>query len=390
MSWTRQPHLWQSLLILGAVVYVFAESGRAAFIQVGSGADLPGEVVVIPLIFSEAPEPEVILTFSVTLDFSNEFAAPTIDAGSEQPNITAFIDVIEGIYRVTGLILAGRNIGNGEIVKLIFSIPSTLMPGDYPITTSNLEVRDISNQVVPSTAGDGQITVLTQPPVITRHPIDQAVNQGGSDVQMGIEAKGTPPLSYQWFKDGESITNRDWITGSTSPVIRISGPSSIDEGNYHCEVSNEFGTVSSNPALLTVFGLPGSQHQPNAAEVVDHSIPTRMRTFQELTIGITMRNTSNLTWSWAQSYGLAIILDEGGFFAGPVNNRIYIADPFTVVPANGGEYSFIESIKAPATPGTYTLEFEMVEVLAEYFGETLMVSIEVFHINTVQVWELYK
>ena len=206
--WIKQPPLWVKFLELGIFIFVLAEPGKSAFVQVGSGVGLPGEDVVIPLIFSEAPEPEVILGFTITLEISNEFAAPIIDAGSDQPNITAFIDVIEGKFRATGLILAGDFIGNGEIGKLIFSIPPALAAGEYPIAVSNLEVRDYSNLIVPSTAVGGIITVATTPP----SPSNPNPTNNQIDVPLA--------LTFDWndIPEASSYDLYLWRLGQSPPV----------------------------------------------------------------------------------------------------------------------------------------------------------------------------
>ena len=52
--------------------------------------------------------------------------------------------------------------------------------------------------------------------------------------------------TYQWHK------NKTVIVGATSNSHAVSSVSETDEGTYCCVVSNPAGSVTSNPAQLTV------------------------------------------------------------------------------------------------------------------------------------------
>ena len=83
------------------------------------------------------------------------------------------------------------------------------------------------------------------PPIIETHPQSQAIGEGKS-VTLSVQARGTN-LHYQWQKDGANLPDEigDQLT------VTISAPE--DSGNYCCVVSNEGGSVTSDPARLT-FG----------------------------------------------------------------------------------------------------------------------------------------
>jgi glucose/arabinose dehydrogenase len=86
-----------------------------------------------------------------------------------------------------------------------------------------------------------------QAPQITTQPADVVVAQGQSASFM-VSASGADPLSYQWQRNGVDLP------GENSPTLTIPSPALSDNGAaFVCVVSNDFGSVSSQPAFLTVI-----------------------------------------------------------------------------------------------------------------------------------------
>ena len=82
------------------------------------------------------------------------------------------------------------------------------------------------------------------PPSIETHPQDKTIGEGNI-VTLSVQARGTN-LHYQWWKDGVNLNDEigDELT------VTISAPQ--DSGDYWCVVSNEGGSVTSDPARLTI------------------------------------------------------------------------------------------------------------------------------------------
>jgi hypothetical protein len=94
------------------------------------------------------------------------------------------------------------------------------------------------------------------PPVITGQPHDRTVNPGYV-VSLKVDANGTPPLTYQWRKDG--LATAGW-----SNVLTLS-PTNLTTGLYDVIVSNAFGSVTSSPARVTLETLaPGINTEPQS------------------------------------------------------------------------------------------------------------------------------
>lgn len=94
-------------------------------------------------------------------------------------------------------------------------------------------------------------TLVVVDPVITNSPANIVTNVG-TPVSFGVVAVGTPPLAYQWFKDGLALAEGGPLTGTTSAVLTLHSAQLADAGAYHAVVSNSFGTATSAVATLTV------------------------------------------------------------------------------------------------------------------------------------------
>lgn len=82
-------------------------------------------------------------------------------------------------------------------------------------------------------------------PVILSPPASVVAPQGGT-ATFAVTAEGAGPLGYQWSFNGTAIN------GATNTVYTINGVSSANAGQYRVTVSNAAGSVTSNPATLTV------------------------------------------------------------------------------------------------------------------------------------------
>lgn len=133
------------------------------------------------------------------------------------------------------------------IVTAVFSIPSgePTGPKDAVITFSPPE-----GTLTFSMAGGFTVTAgADTPPSITQHAQSRTVAPGGA-VTFTAAASGTEPLSYLWQKDTGDIS------GATDTSYTINPVAESDAGNYRCVVTNDFGTTTSDEAVLTVAELP--------------------------------------------------------------------------------------------------------------------------------------
>jgi glucose/arabinose dehydrogenase len=84
-------------------------------------------------------------------------------------------------------------------------------------------------------------------PKISGQPESVTVAAGMS-ADFEVFASGTDPLAYQWFKDGIPLS------GETDPSLTLSSVQLADDGaEITVRVTNDFGNVTSDPAVLSVL-----------------------------------------------------------------------------------------------------------------------------------------
>jgi len=98
------------------------------------------------------------------------------------------------------------------------------------------------------TAASGSIVMrlsLLGPPVITTQPRSQT-NDVGSNVTFSVAASSIGPQTYQWRFNGANLP------GANSAGIAVNNIQTTNAGNYDVIVSNNYGSITSAVATLTV------------------------------------------------------------------------------------------------------------------------------------------
>jgi uncharacterized delta-60 repeat protein len=99
-------------------------------------------------------------------------------------------------------------------------------------------------------------TLSVLEPFISADPVDQ-VNPG-EVVVFSVTAAGTPPLSYQWRKDGIEVV------GATSAMLAMTNVQAANVGSYDVVVTNVYGSATSSPAALALNPLSTDSFNPGA------------------------------------------------------------------------------------------------------------------------------
>lgn len=125
-------------------------------------------------------------------------------------------------------------------------------------------------------------TVLPVPPRIVRQPAGKSVLVG-RNVELDVEAAGTPPLAYQWlFNDVE-------LPGATDRVLRLVEVQPAQAGAYRVRVSNALGVVTSEPAVLVVNIPP---------QILRNLESQTVAVGQSVTFTVEAAGTPPLTYEW--------------------------------------------------------------------------------------------
>ena len=131
------------------------------------------------------------------------------------------------------------------------------------------------------------LTVAAVPPTITTQPQPQIVTDGAS-ATFNVVASGTPPLVYQWRKNGTPL-------GSNAPTLTLAAVTTGDSGaTITVTVSNPSpSTATSNGALLTVAPrAPAITVQPQPQTAADGSTAT---------FSVTATGTAPLHYQWKRN-----------------------------------------------------------------------------------------
>jgi hypothetical protein len=83
-------------------------------------------------------------------------------------------------------------------------------------------------------------------PTITRPPLARSVNEGET-ATFSVVVSGTTPFTYQWEKNQAAIQGATSASYTTPPVTLAD-----NNAQFRCVVTNLVGSVTSDPALLTV------------------------------------------------------------------------------------------------------------------------------------------
>jgi hypothetical protein len=94
------------------------------------------------------------------------------------------------------------------------------------------------------------------PPVFTSQPTNQTVLSGSNATFTGT-VRGIAPFAYQWFLNGTNLANGANVVGATSNVLTFSPAVFANTGGYTLVVTNNYGSVTSSLANLTVIIPPG-------------------------------------------------------------------------------------------------------------------------------------
>jgi hypothetical protein len=143
-----------------------------------------------------------------------------------------------------------------------------------------------------STLATGTVTVGggsgTAAPTITSQPVSQTVVVG-ANVTFTVVASGTAPLSYQWMKNGTSIT------GATSASLSLTSVTTSSAGSYTVRVSNSAGSVTSAAATLTVNTTVAAPTitTPPASQTVNAGA--------SVSFNVVAGGTAPLSYQWAKN-----------------------------------------------------------------------------------------
>jgi len=190
---------------------------------------------------------------------------------------------------------------NGTNATLQLSNVSPNQSGQYNVLVTN-PYGSIASPAA-------QLTVTPLPPTILTNPASQFVTNGET-VTLTVTAHGTAPMTYQWYFDDTNA-----LTGETNSVLVLPNFTANQVGSFVVVVTNDYGSVTSSPAQLTLVAAPtiscGTNRTVELGTAWDFDSPSVTGSNPVLTILSTVTNLNcgasfTATRSW-------MVTDDTGF-----------------------------------------------------------------------------
>ena len=164
-------------------------------------------------------------------------------------------------------------------------------------------------------------------PEITLQPVsvDTTTNVPAA---FAVAANSIYPLSYQWLDNGINVTNNSNITGATSSTLSFLHSALTNAGNYSVIITNQFGSVTSVVASLTVTAVTVPPTITNAVVYLTNFIGNNI-SFSANPMG-----TPPFTYQWY--FGSTQLSDGGVKYGGTATSTLTITN---LQLSDAGDYS---------------------------------------------------
>lgn len=192
----------------------------------------------------------------------------------------------------------GTDITGATNAALMIANVQSSDQGSYTVVVSNAGGSVASDAAT--------LTVTASQARITTQPASQVVGSG-SNVTLSVEAAGTAPLTYAWFKDGVAIA------GATGNSLVLNNVQAADSGSYTVQITNSEGTVTSDAAILQV-------NEVSSTYLSNLSVRTTMSAQQNLIVGFVVNNGTKPVLLRAAGPALKATFDLDGFLPDPKLN----------------------------------------------------------------------
>jgi len=223
------------------------------------------------------------------------------------------------IYATTmenGYPIVNAKAGHQNQNRLISIVDTGIAPGTN-VVAQTLAVAATTNEFFGGIDFTPDLT-----PLISAEPADFATTNGGS-ATFSITASSPFPLTYQWLQ------NSNVLTDATNSLETLTNLDTDTNGFvYQCVVANQYGSVTSTPAILTV--------------TVDPILPIITSTTNNVTgylagnstfPGVTATGTEPFSYQWY--FGSQILVDDGVKYFGSTNSSLTISN---LVAGDAGNY----------------------------------------------------
>ncbi|MCX6927877.1 MAG: immunoglobulin domain-containing protein, partial [Verrucomicrobia bacterium] len=109
----------------------------------------------------------------------------------------------------------------------------------------------LSNVIAVSGGGHHSLALVAPQPIILNQPVSRT-NSINTLATFSVTATGNAPLTYQWRRNGTNLMDGPNVFGATAAILMIANVQPSDAGNYTVVVTNAYGSVTSQVAVLTM------------------------------------------------------------------------------------------------------------------------------------------
>jgi RHS repeat-associated protein len=299
-----------------------------------------------------APPPTAAFSSPATGSTFNLVSGTTVDVpviANAVPASGVTITKLEVMKGATSLAFSASGAFN-NVVKL--------GNGPHQLT---LRATDSAGNVMQTTQAI-TVTVQSPPPVATLTAPLPGATYVATAATVSVTVTGTVTAvggrtitKYELFDKDVSIATGSNGTVSVAKafapgehVLRLRGTASDTQWADSAEVRfNVVGTTSGN-----------------LAQFVSQTVPASMRAGEPYDITVKMLNTGTTTWTAATNYRLGT--------QSPQDSRVWNPTPrafLSTSVAPGQTAIFTVTVTAPQAPGTYPMQWQMVQEFVEWFGE---------------------
>ncbi|MFB9288640.1 NBR1-Ig-like domain-containing protein, partial [Pseudoduganella plicata] len=165
------------------------------------------------------------------------------------------------------------------------------------------------------------------------------------------------------------------IEGYVNTVRSIRNTVALTPGTHTLRLiaRTERGSEAGTQYFVVNVAAAPTAPATRGATVTAQSIPSAMSAGQAYAVSVTMKNTGNVTWTVGGQDPYALGSQN------PANNTIWhpgrVAVATAVAP--GASYTFNFTVTAPATPGTYDMQWQMLQENQAWFGDFVHAPITV-------------
>ena len=202
---------------------------------------------------------DILADLNRTIQFSDLSAQIMAEIGRTINLSDLSAEVIEELNDTVGIgSITHEQLSGGILADLNRTIERSQLASDIvadlnrTITLSMLG-EDVLNEINSSSMSSGSISSGSLDPNLTRYflpeitsvPSSISILQGDS-TSLTVQAQGKF-MAYQWYRNGMIIP------GATQPTLSLEDlNASLNEGNYTLTISNDWGSITSQPVTLSI------------------------------------------------------------------------------------------------------------------------------------------